>query len=59
MREKNLDLYLLDLCLCKTKNEFIKLWKYVELLDDLDELGGRGARLVPYLISILKTYNIN
>jgi hypothetical protein len=58
MREKNLDLYLLDLCLCKTKDEFIKLWKYVELLENLDELGGRGARLVPYLISFLKTHNI-
>ena len=58
MGEKNLDLYILDLCLCKTKDEFVKLWKYVELLDNLDELDGRGARLVPYLISILKTHNI-
>jgi len=58
MKKRNLDLHLLDLCLCKTKDEFIKLWKYVELLDNLDELEGRGARLVPYLISILKTHNI-
>lgn len=50
---------LLNACFAKEKSDFQKWNSELNKLEDLEELDGRGAKLVPYFLSLLKQYELD